>query len=243
LLLCWIFRNARVRIRSVIACPVHAISSLTESTPEFRPCDPGYADGVAALVYESSPELLDFMFASRPKAEAVLKKLLSLPKGQFGYQFATVMLSDGAVAGVVLGYDRTQLSAQALPGAINMLRATPLSRWLHLIGTVNKALSGYVPPPSTDAYYINNIAVDGARRGLGLGARLLDQAIDTARAAGYRSVELDVTESNDGAIRFYQRFGFNRVAVSGSDALMQKYTLPKLNRMRLEGKDGSVKYR
>jgi len=91
-----------------------------------------------------------------------------------------------------------------------------------------------VPPPSTDAFYINNIAVDGTRRGLGLGARLLDQAIDTARAAGYRSVELDVTVSNDGAIRFYERFGFNRVSVSGSDALMQKYTLPKLNRMRLE---------
>jgi ribosomal protein S18 acetylase RimI-like enzyme len=163
----------------------------SEASPDirFRPAEPSQAATLAVLIYESSHELLDFMFGGRAGAEAALSRLLARRGGQFGCRFATVMLADDEIAGVVLGYDRSELAAQALPGAVNALRATPASRWAHLAGPVSRALSGYVPPPSPDAFYINNIAVDSSRRGLGLGGRLLHHVVETCRARGYRCID------------------------------------------------------
>lgn len=75
----------------------------------FFPAEPSQAARLAVLIYESSHELLDFMFSGRARAEAALTKLLQQPGGHFGHRFATVMLADDEIGGVVLGYDRKQL--------------------------------------------------------------------------------------------------------------------------------------
>ncbi|HEX6929623.1 MAG TPA: GNAT family N-acetyltransferase [Gammaproteobacteria bacterium] len=196
------------------------------------PAQPSHAAELAALIYESSHELLDFMFQGRARAEAVLARLLKHPDGHFGHRFAKVMFADGEIAGAVLGYDREQLSAQELRGSFNMLKAAPMSHWPHLVGRVSRALSGYVPLPSPDAFYINNIAIDGGRRGMGLGRRLLDHVVESCRAHGYRCIELDVTAPNAAAIAFYRKLGFRRVSESGTETQEARYGLPKLERMR-----------
>lgn len=199
----------------------------------FQAATAAEADVIVTMIYQSVHELMDFMFGSQRLAERVLKKLLGRASGQFGFRYATVMRDGQRVVGVVLGYTREQLAAAELPGAINMLRAAPPGRWPHLIYTVNKALSGYVPPPSPDAFYINNIAIDAATRGKGYGAVLLQQVIDSALQQGLRALELDVTHINDGAMRFYRRQGFAVVSESGSEQLFQRHRLPRLKRMRL----------
>ena len=205
---------------------------MTEADIRFQPAEPFHADALAPLIFDSSHELLEFMFGSREGAEVGLGKLLRRADGHFGCKFATMLLVGGDIVGVELGYDREQLAAQEFAGAMNMMRAMPLRRWPHLMGRVNRALSGYVMPPSADAYYINNIAVDDSRRGMGLGRRFLDHVVDTARARGYRCIELDVTDINDGGIRFYERYGFRRIAESGTRATVETYGLPRLIRMR-----------
>jgi FAD/FMN-containing dehydrogenase/ribosomal protein S18 acetylase RimI-like enzyme/SAM-dependent methyltransferase len=204
----------------------------TAPSIRFVPAEPSQAAQLATLIYESSHELLDFMFGGRARAEAALARLLKRPGGHFGHQFARVMLADGEVAGVVLGYDRKELSGEELRGALNTFRATPASRWPHLLGSVGRALSGYVPPPSPDAFYINNIAVDGSKRGMGLGGKLLQQVVESSRAKGYRCIELDVTAPNEGAIAFYRKHGFRSISESGTDKHESRYGLPKLVRMR-----------
>lgn len=191
-----------------------------------------HADSISRLVYQSVHELMDFMFGSEAQADRVLKNLLRRSSGQFGYRYLSVLSDDDAMVGVVLGYGREQFLQAELPGAINMLKAAPLTTWWHLFTTVNKALSGYVPPPSEGAFYINNIAVDASARGKGYGTELLARVVEDARQQGFRSLELDVTHINDGAIRFYQRNGFTVVSESGSEALFQRHRLPILKRMR-----------
>ena len=205
---------------------------MTDATISYERASGFHADTLAPLIYESSHELLDFMFGDREAAEAGLGKLLRNSDGHFGCRFATMLLVDGEIAGVELGYDREQLAAQEFKGSLNMLGAMPVRRWPHLMLRVSRALSGYVMPPSADAYYINNIAVDSRRRGLGVGARFLDHVVATARRRGYRCIELDVTETNEGGIRFYERYGFRKVASSGTAATTEVYGLPKLVRMR-----------
>jgi len=206
---------------------------VKKSSIEIEPATPADAGEIKALIYQSVHELMDFMFQSRLKAEQVLEKLLQRPNGQFGYRYVAVMKDGKDTVGVVLGYSRQQFLQAELPGAVNMLRATPFSHWPFLIGTVSRALSNYVPPPADDAFYINNIAVNTEVRGRGYGTKLLAYTIDEARSQGYRSLELDVTHVNEGAIRFYLRNGFAIVSESGSAELFNRYRLPVLKRMRL----------
>ena len=45
-------------------------------------------------------------------------------------------------------------------------------------------------------------------RGAGLGARLVERAIEAAEAIGYREIRLDTLPSMTGALRLYRRLGF-----------------------------------
>jgi ribosomal protein S18 acetylase RimI-like enzyme len=55
---------------------------------------------------------------------------------------------------------------------------------------------------------IGVIAVHAARRGQGVGTRLLQAVFDYALEKGFRSVSLEVVDTNLGAQRLYERLGF-----------------------------------
>ncbi|KPF64680.1 GNAT family N-acetyltransferase [Porphyrobacter sp. AAP60] len=50
------------------------------------------------------------------------------------------------------------------------------------------------------------------RTGEGIGAALMDWALDYARAQGCDAIQLSVFSENFGAQRFYQRYGFGKIA-------------------------------
>ncbi len=56
-----------------------------------------------------------------------------------------------------------------------------------------------------------NIAVRPELRGRGLGARLLDEVLAAARRRGVTKLYLEVRDSNETALRLYERFGFREV--------------------------------
>ncbi len=59
---------------------------------------------------------------------------------------------------------------------------------------------------------LEDLFVDPAARGAGLGRALIDATLGRARARGCRRVELDVNEANDTAIRLYESAGFSATA-------------------------------
>ena len=59
-----------------------------------------------------------------------------------------------------------------------------------------------------EEWEIENIAVAGAARRRGLGARLLGELLDRARTAGAREVFLEVRESNRAARSLYEKWAF-----------------------------------
>jgi ribosomal-protein-alanine N-acetyltransferase len=78
-----------------------------------------------------------------------------------------------------------------------------------------------------DESHVNNIAVDPAWQGRGLGAAILADLVRTALARGARHLTLEVRVGNDPAIALYQRFGMapvgvrrNYYPVTGDDALI-----------------------
>jgi GNAT superfamily N-acetyltransferase len=59
-----------------------------------------------------------------------------------------------------------------------------------------------------DTSEIKNMAVEAAYRGRGIGRRLLDAAIDLARAKGHATLAVATAAADVGNLRFYQRAGF-----------------------------------
>jgi ribosomal protein S18 acetylase RimI-like enzyme len=67
-------------------------------------------------------------------------------------------------------------------------------------------------PRPVKPMYLNQLYCAGGMTGLGLGATLMDWAFAQARAGGADAIQLSVYSENFGAQRFYQRYGFAKVA-------------------------------
>lgn len=82
--------------------------------------------------------------------------------------------------------------------------AAAIPRWL--MATVERVLTR----PQRRQWRVAVLAVSEEARGLGVGTRLLDAVIEAAREADMRTVGLEVVDSNDRALRLYERMGFRR---------------------------------
>ncbi len=60
---------------------------------------------------------------------------------------------------------------------------------------------------------IQNLGIDPAHRGRGLGSVLLGRAAIGFRSVGLTHMHLEVTNDNTGAVRLYERLGFKRAQV------------------------------
>lgn len=67
-------------------------------------------------------------------------------------------------------------------------------------------LSGVAPEME-----ILSVAVEGRRRGAGLGRRLVEAAFGALAAEGYRTVFLEVEDGNAAALKLYARTGFREI--------------------------------
>lgn len=204
---------------------------MNKSITTIVPGTPHFSNAAGKLIYESSHELMNFIFSGQKVAEKTLASLYRKKCGHFSYKFSTVAIVENQVTGIEIGYDKNQLARQDLIGGILLLLNSPVSIWWHLITTANSVIDGYVPKPGDDVYYINNIAVSSACRSGGIGKLLLEDAIQRAKKNGYSGIELDVTSVNENAMRFYTRHDFVAVSESGNQELHEKYGLPPLVRM------------
>lgn len=99
---------------------------------------------------------------------------------------------------------RAFASLRALPG-LNLLVVEEAGR---VVGTamllVVESIAGGARPRAT----IDDVVVDSAFRGRGLGALLIRRCMDLARARGVRKLQLASNVRRTAAHRFYERLGF-----------------------------------
>jgi ribosomal protein S18 acetylase RimI-like enzyme len=77
----------------------------------------------------------------------------------------------------------------------------------HIVGSLTLAL---FPIPTGLRAWIEDVVVDEAARGQGVGAVLTQEAIRRARDAGARSLDLTTRPSREAAGRLYERAGFQQ---------------------------------
>lgn len=96
-----------------------------------------------------------------------------------------------------------------MPGSI-MLIIESSDR--HMLGfIVGRIVPSSDDPDSTDAE-IYNIAIEPGSRRKGIGMSLMNEFLTRARESQVRSVWLEVRESNEAAIEFYESFEFETTA-------------------------------
>lgn len=88
--------------------------------------------------------------------------------------------------------------------------------------SVSGALTGFVKLRQPSGYAghsdaakpiaLGQLYTDPALTGQGIGAALMDWALAEARARGCDAIQLSVWSGNFGAQRFYQRYGFAKIA-------------------------------
>lgn len=101
-------------------------------------------------------------------------------------------LDAAALAGVAACETNTVLLARA-DGAI--------------VGTLTLVM---IPLPTGLRAHVEDVVVDDAARGRGIGAALTNEAVRLARLAGARTVDLTSRPSRAAANRLYERLGFQR---------------------------------
>ena len=93
---------------------------------------------------------------------------------------------------------------------------------IHRLAEDDDGLSGYCKMIVRSEYadhsdagnpiLLAQLYTDPAKTGLGIGAALVDWAIAEAKNRGHDAIQLSVWSENYGAQRFYQRYGFKKVA-------------------------------
>lgn len=81
--------------------------------------------------------------------------------------------------------------------------------------------------PESDAYFINNIAVDPAWQGKGLGRRLIDHAVDEAKRLGLSALRLYTNVTMAESLSMYAHVGFvetHRATEKGFGRVYMRWT-------------------
>lgn len=109
-----------------------------------------------------------------------------------------------------------QLSRRAVvPDAAALRRVLDSPGTRVLVARVDGPILGTLtlvtfPIPTGLRAWIEDVVVDEAARGRGVGAALTTEAVALARAAGARTVDLTSRPSRPAANRLYERIGFHR---------------------------------
>ncbi|MEM8644829.1 MAG: GNAT family N-acetyltransferase [Pseudomonadota bacterium] len=85
---------------------------------------------------------------------------------------------------------------------------------------------------SPDVLLMDGIALSPSVRGQGIGSRLLDAIEAHARELGKASIRLDVVDTNSGARRLYERFGFKARKTTSTGLLGRLFSFRASTDMR-----------
>jgi GNAT superfamily N-acetyltransferase len=159
-----------------------------------------------------------------PAADTVLRT--DLEPGDIG----EIVRLHGVVYAKEHGFDHTFEAYVAEPLARLALAASPRERlW---IAERDRVIVGCVAivAASHKVAQLRWFLVDPAARGLGLGTRLLDEAIAFSRASGYRSVLLWTVSALAAAAHLYRARGFSKTEEKpgrqwGVDVVEETYEL------------------
>lgn len=185
------------------------------------------AQAAAALLYDSDPPYYDFWLGSQELALTILAALWLQAAGAYSAVNMQVVHDKAGLAALFSAYpaEFENTLAQPSEAALKTVHADAVAMLQR-----ESQLAYLFPRIPDDAWYLRTLAVAAGRRGAGLGAQLLRHVEQQARDQGYSLLLTDVDSGNPGAVRFYQRAGFE-VLVETKVTRLLPHRLPASLRM------------
>lgn len=161
---------------------------------------------VAGLIYETDVSIFNFYFKNKQNASDRIKKLVEKGNSNYGYENIYVVTGeDDQVYGLLL------ISHEAEEDIKNDFKVygKTLNLWDALKFVFLDIVDGmFLSDLEEDDFYLAAIAVDINCRGKGIGTSILEKSLNLAREKGCKRVVLDVDLDNKGALKLYERVGF-----------------------------------
>lgn len=121
-------------------------------------------------------------------------------------QVRTLILEYTRALGIDLGFQGFEREMADFPGTYS----PPGGRLLLALNGPEAAGCVGIRGLAPDTCEMKRLYIRPTYRGQGLGRRLVEAALEQARAMGYSAMYLDTLPAMDEAIRLYQTFGFQR---------------------------------
>jgi ribosomal protein S18 acetylase RimI-like enzyme len=179
---------------------------------EFRSAQPDDAAEAIPLIYSSGPAVFDFVFADdkRGTAQEFLDFAFRDRAGEFGCGTHTIVTDNGRTVGAgacfsgetTLTFMTTAIrQIWSFYGPIRGFRV--MKRGLQV--------ERLIKPPGKSISCVAHLGVVAECQGHGIGSRLVDHFLVTAKQANHRKAVLDVSRKNPRAESLYLKLGFRTV--------------------------------
>ncbi|TVS16349.1 MAG: GNAT family N-acetyltransferase [Gammaproteobacteria bacterium] len=176
-------------------------------TVELAPATPDHPGLVAELIHATEPHIFGYLHDhDMHLVRSHLGYQWQQPDSLFSHRFCTAALLGEELMGIELGFDVVQQQAAAGPMVAYAEAHMSEAQFAHFATWFDYGRF-VLPSVPDDAWYLQHLAVVPAARGRGVGERLLANAIERSRQAGYGRIHLDVYAANP-AVRLYERGGF-----------------------------------
>lgn len=179
---------------------------MTSTTPiTLRPAAPTIEEGLvfARLLEDAQEGKYRAMLGRR--AMEIIAEAYTHPDHALSFEYVTFAEQDGRIVGMASGYSSEE---HARFGDELMETAGGWSRSRFAVcARLARRVVQFIDTVHDGDFYVRGVAVDSARRGEGIGTRLIRSVEETARAVGSKRLALDVAAKNRGARRLYGRLG------------------------------------
>ncbi len=129
---------------------------------------------------------------------------MKLKNNLFSYKNILIAVKGKDIKGILIGYDIADVNKREM----NKDLANALSFFARLRFWIIISCSRHIMDfQGINGYYIQNLCVDPASRGKGIGRKLLDYYIAVSKN-GAQNVYLDVEANNEGAVKLYRAMDF-----------------------------------
>lgn len=176
-----------------------------------------HAADIAELVHATGPSSYDYHFPKRAVLDELVARSWSTDGTLFAAEATHLALDGDQLLGIEIGFHGPELrDRQAALGPLwgQMLETGSLTQEdISEVLERSDHASWLNPVVHSGIYYVHALSVKPEARGKRVGMRLLSAAMDRARAAGNRGLQLDVLSDNP-AVNFYQSMGLELLVES-----------------------------
>jgi len=186
------------------------MTSPTSTQLTIRPAQPEDAELVVRLIQLSMGVLADYLFGGvRTCVDEILAGLYTFEATRYSWSRTDIAECDAEPVGMIISFPGSESFRRDIATGFGLLKICNLFDVMLLAVKALSIMSGV--ESKRDEYYLANLAVLPSHQGHGIGSALLAHVEGKARKAGLRKCSLIVDTEKPGALRLYERLGYQVV--------------------------------